>query len=125
MRKWTVDELAAIGAADELEISTRRRDGTLRNPVTIWVVRVADDLYLRSVNGPTAAWFRGTRTRDDGHIEAGGMARDVSFAAAEHDIDDRIDDAYRAKYSYLPSAVDAINSPEARSTTIKLVPHGA
>jgi hypothetical protein len=35
MATWTSSELSAVGAADELEISTRRRDGTLRKPVTI------------------------------------------------------------------------------------------
>jgi hypothetical protein len=55
MTTWTSDELTKIGTADELEIASLRRDGTLRNSVTIWVVRHGDDLYVRSVNGPTAA----------------------------------------------------------------------
>jgi hypothetical protein len=56
MSARTPEELAAIASPDELEIATRRRDGTLRDPVTIWMVRHGDDLYVRSVNGPTAAW---------------------------------------------------------------------
>ena len=59
MTRWTSDELTRIEAGDELEIASLRRDGTLRNPVTIWVVRLGDDLYVRSVNGRTSAWFRG------------------------------------------------------------------
>jgi hypothetical protein len=43
-----------IGRAEELEIASARRDGTLRQPVTIWVVRHGDDLYVRSVNGRTS-----------------------------------------------------------------------
>ena len=36
---------------------------------------------------------------------------------------DRIDAAYRAKYGrYAASIIDSINSPQARSTTLKLVP---
>jgi hypothetical protein len=50
------DELTKIGTAEELEIASLRHDGTLRSPVTIWVVRHGDDLYVRSVNGRTAAW---------------------------------------------------------------------
>jgi hypothetical protein len=61
MAAWTSDELTKIEAADELEIASLRRDGTLRNPVTIWVVRLGDDLYVRSVNGRTGAWFRRTQ----------------------------------------------------------------
>ena len=48
---WTSDELKKIGTAEELQIAPLRRDGTLRNPVTIWVVRLGDDLYARSVYG--------------------------------------------------------------------------
>ncbi len=60
MNAWTSDELGRIEAADELQIASVRRDGTLRNPTTIWVVRLGDDLYVRSVNGRTSGWFRGT-----------------------------------------------------------------
>jgi hypothetical protein len=43
MSEWTGDEPGRIGAAEELRIAPRRRDGSLRTPpVTIWVVRVSD-----------------------------------------------------------------------------------
>ena len=35
MTTWTSDELNKIGTAEELEIASIRRDGTLRNPVTL------------------------------------------------------------------------------------------
>ena len=60
MTAWTNDELTKIGFAEELQIASLRSDGTLRKPVTIWVVRLGDELYVRSVNGRTAGWFRGT-----------------------------------------------------------------
>jgi hypothetical protein len=120
---WTSDELSKIGTAEELGIASRRRDGTLRDPVTIWVVRRGDDLYVRSVNGRTAAWFRGTQVRHEGHIQVGGVDKDVTFMEADHDIDDQIDAAYRTKYRrYAASIISHIVSPEARSTTTKLVP---
>ena len=53
MTAWTSDELTRIGTADELELASARRDGTLRKPRTIWVVRVGDDLYVRSMYGRT------------------------------------------------------------------------
>ena len=59
MTTWTSDELNKIGKVEELQLASLRRDDTLRNPVTIWVVRLADDLYVRSVYGRTSAWFRG------------------------------------------------------------------
>src|SRR5437870_4267379 len=126
MATWTSDELNKIGAAEELRIAPLRRDGTPRNPVTIWVVRVGDDLYVRSVNGRTAAWFRGTQARHEGRIRAGGVEKDVTFvdvADTDRDTQDQIDAAYRTKYRrYAQSIVGSVLTPEARSATLKLVP---
>jgi hypothetical protein len=123
MTTWTRDVLNKIGTAEELEIASLRRDGTLRNPVTIWVVRLGDDLYVRSVNGRTSSWFRGAQVRHEGHIAAGGVDKDVTFVEADPDINDQIDAAYRTKYHrYAASIINSIVSAGARSTTMKLVP---
>jgi len=98
MSTWTADELNKIGNADELRLATARPDGSLRNPVTIWVVRHGDDLYIRSYRGPGGCWFRRARERRDGRIQAGGVDKDVTFADSDHGLDDHIDAAYRAKY---------------------------
>lgn len=124
MTAWTSDELNRIGTAEELEIAPRRRDGTLRSPRTIWVVRIGDDLYVRSVNGRTAAWFRGARARHEGHIQAGGVDKDVTLEDVDGAINDQIDATYRSKYGrYAASIIDSINSEAARATTMRLVPH--
>jgi len=123
MTTWTNEELTKIGTAEELLIASLRSDGTLRKPVIIWVVRLGDDLYVRSVYGRTSAWFRGTQVRHAGRIQAGGVNKDVTFVDADPDINDQIDAAYRAKYRrYAESIINSIVSPEARSATIKLVP---
>src|ERR671914_679675 len=98
MTGWTADELEKIEAADELEIASLRSDGTLGSQRTIWVVRVDDDLYVRSVNGRTSDWFRGTQRRHEGRIRAGGVEKDVRFVEADADLEARIDYAYREKY---------------------------
>ena len=118
---WTSDELNKIGKAEELEIASLRRDGTLRKQVTIWVVRCGDDLYVRSVNGRAGSWFRGAQVRHEGRIQAGGVDKDVTFVDVDPDINDQIDAAYRTKYRRYPSSVSHIVSPEARSATIKLM----
>ncbi|HKA11853.1 MAG TPA: DUF2255 family protein [Candidatus Dormibacteraeota bacterium] len=41
-----------------------------------------DDLYVRSVNGRGAAWFRGTQARHQGRIPTGGVEEDVGLSAA-------------------------------------------
>ena len=124
MTTWTSDELTKIGTAEELQIASLRGDGTLRKPVTIWVVRLGDDLYVRSVYGRTSAWFRGTQVRHEGHIQAGSVDKDVTFVEeADPDINNRIDTAYRTKYRrYAASIIGTTVSPEARAATIKLMP---
>jgi hypothetical protein len=123
MTVWTNEELSKIGAAEELEIAPRRRDGTLGKPVTIWVVRHGDDLYVRSFKGCSGAWFRAAQLRREGRVRAGGVEKDVSFVDADHALDDQLDAAYRTKYRrYADSYVPPMLSPEARATTLRLVP---
>ncbi len=123
MKLWTSEELNKIGAAEELELSSLRTDGTLSKPVTIWVVRLGADLYIRSVNGRDGAWFRGTQVRHEGYIQAGGVDKDVSFQDADASLNDEIDRAYRKKYGhYSASIVNTDLTPEARASTLRLVP---
>ena len=49
MSGWTPAELDRIDQAEELDLTSQRRDGSLRDPVTIWVVRDGEDLYVRSM----------------------------------------------------------------------------
>jgi hypothetical protein len=123
MTGWTAGELEKIETADELEIASLRSDGTLGSERTIWVVRIDDDLYVRSVNGRTSDWFRGTQRRHEGRIRAGGVEKDVTFDAADADLEARIDEAYRQKYRRYPkNTVGSTLTPQARSAALKLVP---
>jgi hypothetical protein len=125
MSEWTSEELTKIGSAEELKIQSMRRDGTLRKPVTIWVIRNGDRLYVRSVKGSTGPWFRGTRARRQGHIRAGGVDKDVRFVFvdASEEFNGQIDAAYRTKYQrYAGPILDSVLTPAARAATIELVP---
>ena len=123
MSGWTRDELEQIGDVDELQLASARSDSTLRKPVTIWVVRLGDEVYVRSVYGRTSHWFRGIEDRHEGHIRAGGVEKDVHFVEADDDINDEVDAAYRNKYRrYDASVVDPLFTPEARAATLELVP---
>ena len=123
MTQWTSDQLDKVGRAEEVQIASVGPDGKLRKPVTVWAVRRGDDLYVRSVRGRKGNWFRGAQERHEGRIRAGAVQQDVAFVDAGHDIDDEVDAAYRAKYRrYAGSILNSVLTPEARSTTIKLVP---
>mgnify|MGYP000967724021 CR=1 FL=1 len=123
MPDWSADELAKIGEAIELEIAPRRNDGTTWAPVPIWVVRVGNDLYIRSVYGRTAGWFRHALLRHEGHIRAGGIDRDVRFDEVGREMDDALDAQYRSKYrSFAAEHVDTTVTDEAKGATLRLVP---
>ncbi len=122
MEQWTEVERDALATAGELQIASRRRDGTLSPPMTIWAVRHDDDVYVRLVNGTSATWYRAAKRRGTGRIWSGGVERDVRFLQPESDIEDAIDSAYRDKYGALSSATQRIIAPLARETTIRLTP---
>jgi hypothetical protein len=126
MTQWTSDQLDKFGKAEEVQIASVGRDGKLRKPVTVWAVRHGDDLYVRSVRGRDGHWFRGTLERHQGRIRAGGVQQDITFVEADHNIDDAIDAAYRDKYRrYAGRILESVLTPEARSSTLKLVPRSA
>jgi len=122
MSTWTDEELNKIGRASELQIAPRRKDGSLRKPVTIWVVRQGDNLYVRSYNGPSGSWYRAAKKSQEGHIRAGGVEKEVRFVEADPALNDQIDAAYREKYGRYSQYVAPMIDADSRQTTIQLVP---
>lgn len=126
MTAWTKDELTAIGQSEQPQIASTRRDGSLRPYVTIWVVRVGDDLYVRSAYGPTNPWFVRARTSGTGRIRAGGIERDVTFSEAGPEVQAAIDAAYHAKYDrHGPAIVGTVVGKQVEAVTIRLVPRSS
>ena len=126
---WTGDELRRVGAATELQIATRRDDGSLRPYVTIWTVRAGDHLYVRSAYGADNPWFRRATASGSGRIRAGGIERDVTFTpVSELDAATQaaVDAAYHAKYDrYGPQIVGTVTGAHAAPVTLRLVPQDA
>ena len=122
MADWNPTELEQIARTPEIEVSSLREDGALTKPVTIWAVRVGDELYVRSVRGDAGGWYRAAGRRHEGRIEAGDVAVDVAFEDAPHHLDTEIDDAYKEKYGYPSGPVDSMTADAARATTIRVVP---
>jgi hypothetical protein len=122
MIAWNPTELERIASSREIEISSLREDCALTKPVTIWAVRVDDELYVRSVRGDAGGWYKAAEQRHEGRIEAGSTAVDVAFEDAPHHLDEEIDNAYKVKYGYPSSPVDSVTTDAAQATTIRVVP---
>jgi hypothetical protein len=122
MAAWSKHELRKIADADDLHIAPLRDDAaTYGTPTWIWSVAVDDSLYVRGYNGQKSRWYQAAVRQKAGRIIATGMTIEVTFEPVEGSINDRIDDAYRAKYkgsSYLAPMIGA----RARSATVRIMP---
>ena len=122
---WPQDELRNIAEADDLHVAPFRDDGvTYGTPTWIWSVAVDGALYVRAYNGQSSRWYQAALRRKAGRIIAAGLTKEVSFEPVDGPVNDRIDDAYRAKYRssrYLSPMI----GPRARSATVKVMPRDA
>lgn len=123
MNEWAGAEVDAIRNAEELQIASLRPDGTVRPFVTIWVVRAADGIYIRSSFGRDNPWYRRAIASGAGRIRAGGVERDVTFAGAEPEVHEALDAAYQTKYDrYGPDLVGNVVGDQVHDLTIRLRP---
>ncbi len=122
MSKWKTHELRRIPGSDDLHIAPFREDGaTYGTPTWIWSVAVDGALYVRAYNGQNSRWYQAALRQKAGRITAAGMTKDVTFAPVDGSINDRIDDAYRAKYRGSPYLQPMIGGG-ARHATVKVMP---
>jgi hypothetical protein len=122
MTTWNSDELRKIAETDDLHVSPFRDDGTTYGtPTWIWSVVVDGSLYARAYYGVESRWYQAARRQKAGQIRAAGMTKAVVFEPVDETVNDRIDDAYRAKYrghQYLASMISA----QARGATVRIAP---
>ena len=118
---WTAQELDSIGAADEIDIAPQRPDGSLGRFTTIWIIRVGDDLYIRSYRGADGGWYRAVQRTHIARVRGAGSEHDVTLDDAPEVDPVTVHDAYRAKYGS-SIYVDAMVAPPSTSTTLRLQP---
>ncbi len=124
MAAWSKDELRRIAEADDLHIAPFRDDGvTYGTPTWIWSVAIDDALYVRAYNGRDSRWYQAAVRQKAGRITAAGMTKEVAFEPVQGLINDRIDDAYRAKYRGSPYLGPMI-AAGARAATVRVMPRG-
>lgn len=124
MAAWPKDELRKIAETDDLHVSPLREDGaTYGTPTWVWSVVVDDALYVRAYNGRDSRWYRAAMRQKAGRITAAGSTKEVAFEPALGPIQDRVDEAYRAKYRSSPYLAQMVGEGP-RSATVKIVPRG-
>ncbi len=123
MVTWAPQQLSRFADAEELRISSRRPDGTLRPYVTIWFVRLDDDLYVRSAYGPDNGLYRHAVASGQGRIHVHGVEHDVTFESPEPSMSAALDRAYHRKYDrHRATIVATVMSADAARSTIRLLP---
>jgi hypothetical protein len=123
MATWSKEELHKIAGADDLHISPFREDGlTYGTPTWIWSVAVDDALYVRGYSGVDSRWYQAAVRQKAGRINAAGITKEVVFEPVDDvAMNDRIDQAYRAKYTK-SSHLKPMISARARAATIRIGP---
>jgi hypothetical protein len=114
-------DLAAIAAAEEIEIETRGPDGTVHRTI-IWIVTHDGEVYVRSVNGPDARWYREATASGDVAIHVDGRRLDARVEAAADPpsvaaCSAALEAKYRRDYS-----LQSMLMPATLPTTLRVVP---
>jgi hypothetical protein len=118
---WKRKTLTEIADQAEIRISSERTGGGYNRWTPVWVVRVGDDLYVRSGFGTNRFWYRHA-TESQAYVNAAGVRYKVSVIPRTDRVSiAAVDEAYRQKYSADPS-LPLLLSDQARSTTSRLIP---
>lgn len=119
--EWTPQHAADLTRPGEVRVTTTGKSGATATTI-IWIVGHDGRVFVRSTNGPTAAWYRRALARP-GAVHAAGVDYDVTFTpvSAETDLA-AVDDAYRRKYGRYASIVDHLQSADPRAATLEVHP---
>ena len=122
MTGWTTEELERIDTTDNVGVASRRTDGSLRRFITIWAVRVGDQVYVRSAYGPDNPWFVRAQASGTGSIKVAGHEHDVAFEVPDAAVDEAVTAAFHAKYHrHPPKSVASVVSADAVRCTLRLL----
>ncbi len=126
MSGWAEPDLALIDDTDEVHVSSRRPDGSLRPAATIWAVRLGDQVYVRSAYGPDNGWFRRAAAAGTGRLDVAGSGWNVTYQTpdpADAALHADLDAAYHAKYDrYGPRIVGSVVGPGPARATLRVTP---
>jgi hypothetical protein len=120
---WSADQLDRIGQSGELQIASRRTDGTLRRWVPIWVVCVDGAVYVRTWYRRTTGWFGDVLNFPQARIRVPGLESNVlvtDLGEGPPGLRSSVDAAYLTKYG--PVGYQSMVTADAAATTLRLDP---
>ncbi|MEW5989939.1 MAG: DUF2255 family protein [Chloroflexota bacterium] len=116
----SADERDLLARTEEVKIVTTSDSGVIHRTI-IWIVVDGEDVFVRSVNGEGARWFREAVARTDIGLEVG---RTTVFARVEPAVDPesvaRCSAALKAKYTADP-ALRLMLRPHTLPTTLRVL----
>ena len=117
----TQEEIIQIAQKDDFHIAPFREDGvTYGTPTWIWSVMVDNNLYVRAYYGIKSRWYQAAMKQKAGKIETAGMVKKVQFETiTDSSLNEKIDEAYRAKYSDSPY-LNSMISERAKAATVRV-----
>ncbi|MBL6448494.1 DUF2255 family protein [Fulvivirga sp. 29W222] len=117
----TKGEVTLIAQKDDFHIAPLRADGkTFGTPTWIWAVEVNGELFVRAYNGVRSSWYQSAINQGAGKIKAAGLEKAVRFKPVSGSINEKIDEAYRQKYSSSPY-LSAMISERTKAATVQIL----
>ncbi len=116
--QWTAAEIRSVDDTRELQIATTRANGSTSPWTPIWVVVVADEVFVRTWTPRTTGWYGRAVARRRAVISLFESPVDVVVTAVGDTNVAAVDAAYRAKYGVAAAA--SMVTPAAQTSTLKL-----
>ena len=118
---FSSDDLARIGGAEEIEIETQAPDAPVHRTI-IWVVVDGDEVFVRSVRGRNARWYREAAANAAVAIHVDGRRLPATaIPATDPDSIERTSAALRVKYERIPG-LRSMLKPDVLDATFRLEP---
>ena len=115
------DDLDRIGRAEEIEIETQAPDAPIHR-TTIWIVVDGEEVFVRSVRGRTARWYREATANPAVAIHVDGRRLPATaIPATDPDSIERTSAALRVKYDRIPGLRPMLK-PDVLDATLRLEP---
>lgn len=115
--------LRLLHESEEIEIEAEWPDTHEKHRVTVWIVVVGANAYVRSVNGEQGHWYRQLSANPCAAIYAEERRIPVRAApVGDSELQLEVSKAYVRKYAQYPHDVAWIVGPKVTTTTLCLEP---